>query len=99
MEYGGVMALERRRWRFRGRVQGVGFRAFCVDAAGVRGVRGWVRNEGDGSVSLEAEAASDVLSALRTHLETANPYARVDRCDESIVPVRRDDDEGFDIQG
>jgi len=94
-----VMTIERRRWRFYGRVQGVGFRAFCADAARARGARGWVRNEGDGSVSAEAESTSDVLISLRAHLENAHPFARVDRCDESIVPVRRDDDEGFDIQG
>jgi acylphosphatase len=93
------MAVERRRWRFHGRVQGVGFRAFCAGAARARGLRGWVRNEPDGSVSAEAEGVPGGLAALRAHLESAHPFARVDRCDESIVPPRRDDDEGFDIQG
>ena len=34
----------------RGRVQGVGFRAFVEDEARQRGLQGWVRNRRDGSV-------------------------------------------------
>ena len=34
----------------RGRVQGVGFRAFVEDAAEERTLEGWVRNRRDGSV-------------------------------------------------
>ena len=34
----------------RGRVQGVGYRAFIEDEAIQRGLRGWVRNRRDGSV-------------------------------------------------
>ena len=34
----------------RGRVQGVGYRAFVEDEAYRRGLRGWVRNRRDGSV-------------------------------------------------
>ena len=35
---------------FRGRVQGVGFRAFVEHAALKAGLEGWVRNRRDGSV-------------------------------------------------
>jgi len=37
-----------------GRVQGVGYRYFVRDAAIRRGIRGWVRNNPDGTVSLVA---------------------------------------------
>ncbi len=36
--------------RIRGRVQGVGFRAWVLREASRRGIRGWVRNRADGSV-------------------------------------------------
>ena len=45
----------RRRWRFTGRVQGVGFRYFAACAAQKLGLTGWVANNWDGSVTLEAQ--------------------------------------------
>ena len=42
---------------FRGRVQGVGFRAYVEDEAARTGVEGWVRNRLDGTV--EAVFAGD----------------------------------------
>ena len=38
----------------RGRVQGVGFRWFVKSKADELGLTGWVRNNSDGSVELEA---------------------------------------------
>ena len=53
----------------RGRVQGVGYRAFVADEAGRRGMDGWVRNRRDGSVeavlSGPAEAIEAMVSACR----------------------------------
>jgi len=46
---------ERLSARITGRVQGVGFRNFTQMRARQLGVAGWVRNEQDGSVRLEAE--------------------------------------------
>lgn len=45
----------RRRYVFSGRVQGVGFRATAREAAQAFGVTGWVRNEPDKTVALEAQ--------------------------------------------
>ncbi len=50
--------------RVTGRVQGVGFRNFTQARARRLGVRGWVRNESDGSVRLEAEGPRDALESL-----------------------------------
>lgn len=59
----------RRRITFRGRVQGVGFRATARSIARTHPVTGWVRNEPDGSVLLEVqgplEAQDAFLAALR----------------------------------
>ena len=47
------MSTLRRRWRFTGTVQGVGFRYYARAAALHLGLTGWVRNEYDGTVLLE----------------------------------------------
>ena len=54
----------------RGRVQGVGFRAFIEHHAQTRGLDGWVRNREDGSVEAvltgPSHAVEAVLEACRT---------------------------------
>ncbi len=54
---------------FRGRVQGVGFRAFVEDVAAKSGIEGWVRNRRDGTVEAvfagEAQAVDDTIAACR----------------------------------
>lgn len=51
--------------RIRGRVQGVGFRAWTHREARARNLVGWVRNEPDGSVrALLAGGAGDVEKML-----------------------------------
>ena len=66
---------ERLSARITGRVQGVGFRNFTQMRARQLGVTGWVRNEQDGSVRLEAEgprgALEDLLEAVHEGPRTA----------------------------
>ncbi len=56
--------MERRVVSFRGRVQGVGFRATCAQLARRFEISGWVRNETDGSVRLEAQGDAGELDAF-----------------------------------
>jgi acylphosphatase len=53
----------------RGRVQGVGYRAFVEDEAWRRNIAGWVRNRGDGTVEAlfagEAETVDAMIAACR----------------------------------
>jgi acylphosphatase len=53
-----------RRLSIRGRVQGVGYRAFLADRADALGLRGWVRNRGDGSVEAMVAGAPDLVARL-----------------------------------
>jgi acylphosphatase len=48
----------------RGRVQGVGFRAFVEYAALKRGIEGWVRNRRDGSVEAVFAGPPETVAAL-----------------------------------
>jgi acylphosphatase len=55
--------------RFTGRVQGVGFRATARDIALSLSLSGWVRNEADGTVSLEAQGPPEALESLHARLQ------------------------------
>lgn len=50
---------------YEGRVQGVGFRATVREIARRHEVAGWVRNEPDGSVRMEAEGDPEELTRFR----------------------------------
>ena len=50
--------------RVTGRVQGVSFRWYAAQEAERAGVRGWVRNEPDGSVAGHFEGSADAVDAL-----------------------------------
>lgn len=65
-----------------GRVQGVGFRWFVLDAARRLELGGWVANEADGSVRCVAQGPRAALDALLRELATGPLGARVER----VVP-------------
>ncbi len=61
---------ERRHYRISGQVQGVGFRYRAQYAAQTLRLTGWVANQYDGTVEMEAQgepAALDKLLPLITH--------------------------------
>lgn len=65
-----------------GRVQGVGYRMFVLDAATRLDVVGWVANEAGGSVRVVAEGPEARLLELLRVLRSGPVGARVDRVDE-----------------
>ncbi|HRJ29485.1 MAG TPA: acylphosphatase [Cyclobacteriaceae bacterium] len=62
----------------RGKVQGVFFRASTVSAAQQIGVKGFVRNEPDGSVYIEAEGDVEKINELIAWCKIGPPRARVE---------------------
>lgn len=63
--------------RISGRVQGVGFRAWTRRQAMALGLRGWVRNDPDGSVAALLSGPVDVVDAMMERLRQGPPGASV----------------------
>ncbi len=71
----------------RGRVQGVGYRAWVEDEATARHLEGWVRNRRDGSVEAVFSGPEDVVSAMIASCRRGPSSARVDAVqDEAANP-------------
>lgn len=66
------------RARVVGLVQGVAFRANAEANATSLGLSGWVRNEADGSVTLEIEGIDTKVDAMLDWCRQGPPSARVD---------------------
>ena len=67
-----------RRVVVRGRVQGVGFRAFVEDEARQRRIAGWVRNRRDGSVEAAFAGSLDEVERITAAVRHGPPGARVE---------------------
>ncbi len=67
-----------RHLRAHGRVQGVGYRNYIVYKAGVLGIRGWVRNCGDGSVEAMVQGTAEAVAEIIRCAERGPRAARVD---------------------
>lgn len=71
-----------------GRVQGVGFRWATRSQARLAGVTGFVRNEEDGSVCIEAEGPSEAIERFLAWCRHGPPSAQVDQLRVEDGPVR-----------
>ncbi|MFZ1922224.1 MAG: acylphosphatase [Xanthobacteraceae bacterium] len=87
----------------RGRVQGVGYRAWAEVTALERGLRGWVRNRRDGTVEALFSGLESAVLAMLDDCRSGPPGARVDFIDHreaaaGEVALRRGD-ELFSVLG
>ena len=68
-------------FRIQGRVQGVGYRASAVRQAHLLGVRGWIRNVGDGSVEGMLQGNPDQIDRMLEWMRRGPPAAVVSSVD------------------
>jgi acylphosphatase len=90
--------MERLHAVVRGSVQGVGFRYFIQRKARQLGLRGWVRNNDDGTVELLAEGSRSDLEQLMMAVEEGPRMARVQRVEVQWSRATGGLDE-FDLTG
>jgi acylphosphatase len=85
--------------QFEGEVQGVGFRWTSRRLAQEIGLTGWVRNEWDGSVSMELQGTSDQIARFFGRLAHAWSYYQPDYVidQKEEIPVV-DNDNTFQVR-
>lgn len=76
----------RRHIVFYGWVQGVGFRYRAIHAANLYGCTGWVRNEWDGSVSMEIQGTEAQIDKVILAIE-AGRYIRIDNMEIHMLSL------------
>ncbi len=72
--------------RFFGRVQGVGFRYTANSIAYSLGITGWVMNDWDGSVLMEAQGTETSIEQLINQLHNG-VYIEIDRIEKTPLSV------------
>lgn len=90
------MAVIARRVVVSGEVQGVFFRDSCRTEARRRGVSGWVRNTGGGTVEAFFEGQPDPVQAMCDWCRQGPPQAHVD--DVRVSQAEPEDSGGFQVR-
>jgi len=80
----------RRHITFYGWVQGVGFRYRTRHAADLYGCTGWVRNEWDGSVSMEIQGTDENIDRVILAIE-AGRYVKIENMDSRMISLVEDE--------
>ena len=74
--------------RIHGKVQNVGFRYYTVKTAHQFGIKGFVKNDPDGTVYIEAEGDEADLEVFTEWCRRGPQWARVDRMEIQQIPVK-----------
>ena len=80
----------RKHFRFTGRVQGVGFRYRARYAANGMCITGWVRNEWDGSVEMEAQGTEEAIDRMLMMINRSD-YIVIDTIESRVIPLKEHD--------
>jgi len=83
--------VKARRLRIHGRVQGVFYRGWAIQAARALDLSGWVRNREDGTVEMVISGDEDEVRTMTERAHRGPPAARVERVDveemeEEVAP-------------
>ena len=79
-----------------GWVQGVGLRWRAENAANALGVTGWVRNNFDGSVTMELQGTEEQIDGVLLAVERGS-YVRIENMRVKTLPAT-EDEWGFTVQ-
>ncbi len=79
----------RRHIHFQGRVQGVGFRYKAVYLARMLGLTGWVRNEWDGTVTMEVQGRELLIDEMLRRLNQ-DRYIEISWIDTRQIPLEEE---------
>ena len=79
------MGIIRKHYHITGRVQGVGFRYRAKYAAQSLGVSGWVANEPDGSVTMEAQGSPQAIMAMMRQIKESR-WIHIDSSSPQRIP-------------
>lgn len=82
--------IVRKHFRFTGRVQGVGFRPRAKFAADGLFITGWVKNEWDGSVEMEAQGEEELINKMLVMINRSE-YVQIDRIETKVIPIVEDE--------
>jgi len=77
-----------------GHVQGVGFRYFVMQKAEYLGINGFVKNQSNGNVYIEAEGEPEILELFILACQQGPSHAWVEKVDVQYCPVQ--DFHGFE---
>ena len=86
----------RQRIVFRGWVQGVGFRYRARHAANLYGCTGWVRNEWDGTVTMEIQGSRENIGRVIEAVERGT-WVRVEDMEVRTITLL-EDERGFSAE-
>lgn len=80
----------RQQLRFKGRVQGVGLRYTANQIAQKLGITGWVYNDYDGSVLMEAQGTKSQISQMINLLEKGT-FIEIDSIDKIDLQIEQNE--------
>ena len=83
----------RKHFVFYGSVQGVGFRYRAHKAAEMTGCTGWIRNDWNGTVTMELQGTEEQIDAVLLAVERGR-FIRIDNMESRLIPAD-EDERGF----